>query len=66
MTAAEQVFTGAGRGDEKKAYVIDWLRSHGITVDEEKLDALIEAAVYELNQGVIPIEGIAIKEEEAK
>ena len=46
----------------KKAYVIDWLRSHGITVDEEKLDALIEAAVYELNQGVIPIEGIAVKE----
>ena len=55
-----------GRGEEKKAYVIDWLRNHGITVDEEKLDALIEAAVYELNQGVIPIEGIAIKEEEAK
>ena len=34
--------------------------------NEEKLDALIEAAVYELNQGVIPIEGIAVKEEEAK
>ena len=66
VAAAEQIYVGSGRGEEKKAYVIDWLRSHGITVDEEKLDALIEAAVYELNQGVIPIEGIAIKEEEAK
>ena len=62
VAAAEQIYVGSGRGEEKKAYVIDWLRSHGITVDEEKLDALIEAAVYELNQGVIPIEGIAVKE----
>ena len=61
VAAAEQIYVGSGRGEEKKAYVIDWLRSHGITVDEEKLDALIEAAVYELNQGVIPIEGIAIE-----
>ena len=64
VAAAEQIYVGSGRGEEKKAYVIDWLRSHGITVDEEKLDALIEAAVYELNQGVIPIEGIAVKEGE--
>ena len=62
VAAAEQIYVGSGRGEEKKAYVIDWLRNHGITVDEEKLDALIEAAVYELNQGVIPIEGIAVKE----
>lgn len=61
VAAAEQIYVGSGRGEEKKAYVIDWLRNHGITVDEEKLDALIEAAVYELNQGVIPIEGIAIE-----
>ena len=61
VAAAEQIYVGSGRGEEKKAYVIDWLRSHGITVDEEKLEALIEAAVYELNQGVIPIEGIAIE-----
>ena len=27
VTAAEQVFTGAGRGDEKKAYVIDFLKN---------------------------------------
>lgn len=49
VSAAEQIYTGSGRGEEKKEYVINWLREHGITVDEAKLDALIEAAVYELN-----------------
>lgn len=59
VAAAEQIYTGSGRGEEKKAYVINWLREHGITVDEAKLDALIEAAVYELNSnGIIPVIGI--------
>lgn len=49
VAAAEQLFTGPGRGEEKKAYVLDWLTSHGLRVDEGKLDALIEAAVYALN-----------------
>ena len=55
VSVAEQIYKGSGRGEEKKAYVIQWLREHGITVDEAKLDALIESAVYELNQGVIPV-----------
>lgn len=59
VTAAEQIYRGSGRGEEKKAYVINWLREHGITVDEAKLDALIEAAVYELNtNGIVPVIGI--------
>ena len=49
VAAAEQLFTGSGRGEEKKAYVLDWLTSHGLRVDEGRLDALIEAAVYALN-----------------
>ena len=49
VAAAEQLFTGSGRGEEKKAYVLDWLTSHGLRVDEGKLDALLEAAVYALN-----------------
>lgn len=61
VSAAEQIYTGSGRGEEKKAYVLEWLRSHGVTVDDEKLDAMIEAAVYELTQGIIPLEGIAIE-----
>lgn len=54
VSAAEQIKKGSGRGSEKKAYVLEWLSAHGVTVDEDKLDALIEAAVYELNSGVFP------------
>ena len=56
VTAAEQIYKGHDRGEEKKAYVIEWLREHGITVDADKLDAMIEAAVYELtNNGLLAI-----------
>lgn len=53
VNAAEQIYAGAGRGAEKKQYVIEWLNSHGITIDSNKIDALVEAAVYEMKQGVI-------------
>lgn len=56
VAAAEQLFVGDGRGEEKKAYVLSWLKERNITVDEAKIDALIEAAVFELNQGLIPEE----------
>lgn len=60
VTAAEQVYEGPGQGDRKKAYVLTWLAGHGIAVDEDKLDAMIEAAVYELtNNGLIAVEGVA-------
>ena len=49
VTAAEQIYAGTGRGSEKKMYVVDWLADRNITVDTNKIDALIEAAVYELN-----------------
>lgn len=62
VAAAEQIYVGSGRGEEKKAYVINWLREHGVTVDEIKLDALIEAAVYELTNG----EGLIIVEEKVE
>lgn len=62
VSAAEQIYVGSGRGEEKKAYVLEWLRAHGVTVDDEKLDAMIEAAVYELSQGLIPLEGVAVVE----
>lgn len=65
VSAAEQIYVGSGRGEEKKAYVLEWLRSHGVTVDDEKLDAMIEAAVYELsNTGLITIdEGVVLEGE---
>lgn len=62
VSAAEQVYEGPGKGDEKKAYVLTWLSNHGISIDEDKLDAMIEAAVYELtNNGLIPVEGVAVE-----
>lgn len=57
VSAAEQIYKGQGRGEEKKAYVLEWLRERGVTVDEARLDAMIEAAVYELSQGLLPLEG---------
>lgn len=61
VAAAEQIFTGSGRGEEKKEYAIAWLKERGFVVDEGELDALIEAAVYKLNQGIIPIEGVTLE-----
>ena len=63
---AEQIYTGSGKGEAKKAYVLNWIREHGITVDDEKLDALIEAAVYELtNNGLLAIEqGVIVGEDD--
>ena len=55
VAAAEQVYTGSGRGVEKKAHVISFLNSKGITFDAESVDAMIESAVYELTHGFIEI-----------
>ncbi len=64
VAAAEQIYDGQGRGEEKKAYVVAWLRERGITLDTEKLDAMIEAAVYELtNTGLLAVESIVTQEE---
>lgn len=63
VAAAEQVYTGSGQGQAKKAYVLEWLREHGITIDEAQLDAMIEAAVYGLKSGIIPVgTGVLIEE----
>ena len=53
VSAAEQIYNGPGRGEDKKKYVVEWLRQHGVTVDADKLDAMIEAAVYDLTNGAI-------------
>lgn len=60
VAAAEQIYQGAGRGEEKKSYVLEWLEEHGIVVDEDRIDALVEAAVYEINQGILPIENVTL------
>ena len=50
VAAAEQVFTGSGRGTEKKAFVMEWLEQRNITLDYKVLDTMIESAVYALKE----------------
>ena len=47
VLAAEQLYKGSGRGEEKKEYVVKWLEEHNIILDADKLEAMIEAAVSE-------------------
>ena len=49
VSAAEQIFAGSGFGGQKKEYVVKFLDGKGIKISAEQLDALIEAAVFELN-----------------
>lgn len=57
--AAEQLYNGTGRGEEKKAYVVKFLQEKGFTIDPDSLDKLIEAAVFNLPEyiGLIGTEG---------
>lgn len=48
VEAAEMIYIGSGRGEEKKGYVIKFLQDKGFTVDTEVLDVMIESAVLEL------------------
>ena len=52
VAAAEQM-KDAGLlpdGQEKKDFVLQFVKDKGITITDEELDALIEAAVYEINK----------------
>ena len=60
VTAAEQIYQGSGRGVEKKEYVLKWLADHNVKYDAAKIDAMIEAAVYELKlNGLITTESLS-------
>lgn len=52
VQAAEMLFKGTGRGEEKKAYVLNFLQSKGFTIDMASIDAMIEAAVLALKKAV--------------
>ena len=52
VRAAELIFAGSGRGAEKKQYVLGFLETKGFKLDENSVDAMIEAAVLELNSGL--------------
>lgn len=48
VEAAEMIYVGTGRGQEKKEYVLSFLNSKGFTLNMTEIDNLIEAAVLEL------------------
>ena len=48
VKAAEQLYA-ATDGEEKKAYVVNFLAEHGIRFDVSTIDQLIEAAVLQLH-----------------
>ena len=50
VEAAEMIYKESGMGKEKKKFVENFLTEHGIKVDIEQLDALIESAVLELKK----------------
>lgn len=50
VEAAEMIYTGVGRGEENKAYVLDYLNQKGYKLDSATIDNLIESAVLELKK----------------
>ena len=56
VAAAEQIYEGEGRGEEKKQYVLDFLASKGIAVNDEAVNAAIESYVQQLNSGVLMLD----------
>ena len=49
VTAAEQIYKGSGRGEEKKEYVLDFLRGKGFDVDTASINLMVESAVKNMN-----------------
>ena len=52
VEAAEMIYTGTGRGQEKKEYVLAFLNSKGYMLDTECIDNMIEAAVLKLQSEI--------------
>ena len=53
VDAAEQIYKGKGRGEEKKRYVLNlidkYLLERGIAIDSNIIMSYIEAEVYKMN-----------------
>ena len=48
VQAAEMLYRESGMGEQKKAYVIEYLNAKGYDLDTDTLNNLIESAVLEL------------------
>lgn len=52
VEAAEQIFGEGGTGEQKKAYVLNYLNDLGIKLDADSLEVMIEAAVLEMDKAL--------------
>lgn len=52
VLAAEKLY-GAGKGDEKLAYVENFLAGHNIKLDMDALEALVNAEIKKLENSVV-------------
>lgn len=52
VEAAEKIFKESGMGQQKKEFVIEFLRQHDITLDEQQIDVVIEAAVLQMQNAL--------------
>ena len=50
VNAAEQIFKGSGRGDEKLTYVLNYLNEQGYDVNDETIKNVIENAVFQISE----------------
>ena len=56
VKAAEMIFTGDKRGEEKKAYVLGQLEALGFGIGAKE-DAIVEAEVYTMNNAKAGVDG---------
>lgn len=52
VEAAEMIYKGPGRGEEKKIYVQTFLAEKGYNIDLTEVENAIEAAVLEMNKNL--------------
>ena len=57
VLAAEKLY-GAGKGDEKLAYVENFLEEHNIILDMDALRALVNAEIKKMENEAFPVEEI--------
>lgn len=52
VDAAEKIYKESGMGKQKKEFVIAFLNEHGITLDDQQIDVMIEAAVLQMQNAL--------------
>lgn len=52
VEAAEMIYDGMDMGETKKAFVEEFLKRKGFSLDADEVDKLIEAAVLEMNNAL--------------